>query len=87
MPKVVFTHRVSDRNLWASKHAERSAAFASWGSNVLEYLGADGSDHVAVMVDVHDMAGMEAALASPEIAAAKQAHGVLEPVTMHVEKS
>jgi len=32
------------------------------------------------------MAGMQAALVSPEIAAAKQAHGVLEPLTFHVEQ-
>jgi hypothetical protein len=38
-------------------------------------------------VDVHDLAGMQAALASPEIEAAKQAHGVLEPLTMHIEKT
>ena len=85
MPRVVFTHRVSDPDDWASKHSERVAAFASWGSNVVDYLSADGSDSVAVSVDVHDMAGMRAALDSPELAAAKRAHGVLEPVTIHIE--
>ncbi len=86
MPRVLFAHRVRDRALWASKHSERVAAFASWGSNVIDYLGADGGDDVAVSVDVHDMAGMQAALASPEITKAKQAHGVVDPVTVHVEK-
>jgi hypothetical protein len=86
MPTVVFTHPVRDRAHWASKHAERVKAFASWGSNVREYLSADGSNNVAVSVNVHDMAGMQAALTSPEIEAAKQAHGVLEPLTMHVER-
>jgi hypothetical protein len=86
MPKVVFTHSVRDRAHWASKHSERVAAFASWGSNVVDYLGADGGNKVAVSVDVHDMAAMQAALTSPEIEKAKQAHGVLEPLTMHIEK-
>lgn len=86
MPRVVFTHPVRDRAHWASKHSERVAAFASWGSNVIDYLSADGGNEVAVSVDVHDMAAMRAALASPEIAAAKQAHGVLEPVSIHVEE-
>jgi hypothetical protein len=31
------------------------------------------------------MAAMQAALGSPEIEAAKKAHGVIEPVTMLVE--
>jgi hypothetical protein len=70
----VFTHPVSDLAHWASKHSERVKAFASWGSNVVDCLGADGSNNVSVCVDVHDLAGLN----SPEIVAAKQAHGVLE---------
>jgi hypothetical protein len=87
MPKVVFTHAVTDRAHWASKHSERVKAFAAWGSNVVEYLSADGSNQVALSVDVHDLAAMQAALGSPEIEAAKQAHGVLEPIIKHIEKS
>jgi hypothetical protein len=86
MPRVVFTHPVRDRAHWASKHAERVEAFASWGSNVIDYLGADGGNNVAVSVDVHDLPAMEVALTSQEIAAAKQAHGVLEPLTVHIER-
>ena len=82
MPKVVFTHAVTDPAHWASKHAERVAAFASWGTNVVDYVSPDGGKTVAVGVDVHDMAAMQAALTSPEIAAAKQAHGVVDPITM-----
>ena len=87
MPKVVFTHAVSDPAHWASKHSERVEAFASWGTNVVDYLSADGSGNVALSVDVHDLAAMQTALASPKIEAAKQAHGVLDPVTIHIEKS
>jgi hypothetical protein len=87
MPKVVFAHAVSDRAHWASKHSERVDAFASWGSNVVDYLSADGSNNVAVSVDVHDIAAMQAALSSPEIEAAKKAHGVVEPITLLIEKS
>lgn len=87
MPRVVFTHAVSDRALWASKHAARAAAFAAWGSNVIDHLSADGSNNVAVSVDVHDMDAMQSALSSPELAAAKQAHGVIEPVLVLVANS
>ncbi len=87
MPKFIFTHRVNDPDFWASKHSERVEMFASWGSNVIDYVSADGSDNVAVSVEVHDVAGMQAALESPELEAAKKAHGVLEPITMHIEKS
>jgi hypothetical protein len=85
MPKVVFAHAVKDRAHWASKHAERVAAFAAWGSNVVDYFNADGSNNVAVSVDVHDLAGMQKAIASPEIEAAKRAHGVIEPVAAYIQ--
>ena len=47
--------------------------------------GADGGNKVAVSVDVHDIEGMKAAFNSPELAAGKQAHGVVEPVLIHIE--
>lgn len=86
MPKVIFAHPVTDRAHWTSKHSERVAAFASWGNNVVDYLAADGGNNAAVSVDVHDMAAMQRALDSPEIATAKKAHGVLEPLVMYVEQ-
>jgi hypothetical protein len=86
MPRVIFTHAVNDVNFWASKHAERVSAFAAWGSNVVDYLSPDGSKHVAVGVDVHDLAGMQKALADPAIAAAKKAHGVIDPIAVYIEK-
>lgn len=85
MPRVLFAHAVTDTGHWVSKHTERVAAFASWGSNVVDFVAGDGSDWVIVGVDVHDMDAMQAALASPEIEAAKRAHGVVEPVHMFIE--
>jgi len=86
MPKALFTHAVSDPAFWLSKHSERAALFAPWGTNLVEYLSPDGGKSVALTVDVHDMAAMQAALASPQIAAAKQAHGVIDPVMMMIEQ-
>lgn len=85
MPKVIFTHPVKDVALWVSRHAERVALFSGWGSNLVDHVCADGSNTVALSIDVHDMDAMKSALEGAEIAAAKQAHGVLEPVSMFVE--
>ena len=84
MPKIVFTHTVNDPAFWLSQHSDRVALFAPWGTNVVEYLSPDGGKTVAIAIDVHDMGAMLTALGSPEIAAAKQAHGVVDPVTMLV---
>ena len=85
MPRVVFTHAVRDRAHWASKRSERVAAFASWGTNVVDHFNIDDANQVAVSVDVHDLAAMRKAIASPEIEAAKQAHGVLDPLSIYIE--
>lgn len=85
MPRVLFAHHVTDVDHWASKHSERVEAFAAWGSNVVDYVAADGSDWVIVGVDVHDMESMRASLAGPEIEAAKRAHGVVDPIHMFVQ--
>lgn len=82
MPRLLFEHPVTDAELWGSKHADRVALFAAWGSNVTSYVAADGSNSVVVAVDVHDMEGMEAHLASPEIVAAKQEHGVIDQIAV-----
>ena len=87
MPRVVFTHAVSDVDLWVSKHSERVQAFSPWGSNIVDHVNADGSKSVGVSVDVHDMNAMQAAMQTAEMDAAKEAHGVLEPVMVFVQKS
>jgi hypothetical protein len=87
MPNVVFTHAVKDVAHWASKHSERVNAFAPWGTNVVDHLSADGANNVAVTAEVHDLAAMKKAIISPEIEAAKKAHGVIDPISVYVEKS
>ena len=58
-------------------------AFKAWGTNVVDYVAADGSGRVIVGVVVHDMDGMRASLASPEIDAAKRAM-VIDPVVLYL---
>jgi len=87
MPRVIFVHAVSDVDHWASKHSNRVQAFSAWGTNVVDYLSADGGNTVGVSVDVHDMDAMKTSMATTEMAAAKAADGVLEPISMFVETS
>lgn len=81
-----MTQLASDPAHWASKHSERVESFASWGSKVVDGFSNDGSNNVSVSVDVHDLEAMKAAMATPEMDAAKQAHGVLEPLSVFVER-
>ena len=88
MPRVVITHAVADVEQWLSGKAGRAAAIESGsGSNVTDYVAADGSNNIAVTADVSDMAAMQAMLASPspEVAAKMEEHGVIPPITAYIQ--
>ena len=89
MTKVILTHAVEDVERWLSFKGERAASIgAMGGSNVVDHVAADGSKNVAISMNVADTGTFQSALASPppELAAAMQRHGVIPPVTTHVEK-
>ena len=87
MPKVVITHAVADIDRWLEGKSERAAAIESGtGSNVTDYVAHDGSSKVAITADVQDVGALQAMLASPtpEVAAAMEAHGVVQPISAYV---
>jgi hypothetical protein len=88
MPRLVITHSVVDTDRWLEGKAARAEAIESGsGSNVTDYVARDGSNNIAITADVQDLAAMQAMLASPspEVAAAMEAHGVVQPITAYVE--
>ena len=89
MPKVVITHAVEDIDRWLQGKEERASAIESGtGSNVTDYVAADGSTNIAITADVADVAALQGMLSSPtpEVLAAMQAHGVVPPINAYVEK-
>jgi hypothetical protein len=88
MPRVVITHAVEDIDRWLQGKADRAAAIESGtGSNVTDHVAHDGSKNIAVTADVSDLAALQSMLASPspEVLAAMEAHGVVQPITAYVE--
>ena len=89
MPRVVITHAVEDIDRWLQGKAGRVAAIESGtGSNVTDYVATDGSNNIAVTADVSDLAALQGVLASPppEVLAAMQEHGVVQPIIAYVER-
>ena len=89
MPRILITHDVQDVERWLQGKAGRAAAIESGtGSNVTDYVAADGSNNVAITTDVSDPAALQGMLASPppEVLAAMQEHGVVQPITAYVER-
>ena len=88
MAHVILTHAVEDVKRWLSFKHERAASIgAMGGTNVVDHVATDGSNNVAISMDVDDPAVVQSALASPppELSDAMQRHGVIPPVTAHVE--
>ena len=85
MPRVVATHAVKDVKHWASKGDERVKDLAPFATEVVSYVAADGSDRVAVSANIHDMEGMMAYMQTPKTAETMEAHGVIQPVVLHIE--
>lgn len=87
MPRLVITHAVVDVERWLKGKAERAAAIGTAGSNVTDYVAADGSNNIAVTADIHDMDAVQTLMASPppEMAAQMEAHGVVPPFTAYIE--
>lgn len=87
MPKLVIAHAVADVGRWLEGKAERAAAIGTAGTNVTDYVAADGSNNIAVTADVHDMEAAQALMESPspEILAQMEAHGVIPPLTAYIE--
>jgi hypothetical protein len=88
MPRVVATHAVVDVPRWLEGKAERAAAIESAsGSNVTDYVAADGSNNIAITADVADVDAMKAMIGSPspEAAALMEKHGVVPPITAYFE--
>ena len=88
MPKVVITHAVEEIERWLAGRAERAAAIESGtGSNVTDFVAADGSNNVAITADVADVDALKGMLASPspDVLAAMQDHGVVQPITAYIQ--
>lgn len=88
MPRMVVAHSVVEVERWLRGKDERAAAFSQFGSDVRDYVAVDGSNQVAVTVEVHDLDGAQAMMASmpPEVAAQAESHGVIPPIAAYIER-
>ena len=88
MSRIVAIHAVAEIPRWLEGKAERAAAIESAsGSNVTDYVAADGSNNIAITADVADVEALKTMLASPpaEVLALMEYHGVVPPITAYFE--
>jgi len=73
--KVLAIHDVDDVEHWFSS-TKRSEFFEARGMSGTAFRSPDGGNTVAVLIDTPDMDTLQAAMATPEAAAAMEHDGV-----------
>ena len=88
MPRMVITHDVVEIERWLKGKDERAAALGAAGTDVTDFVAADGSSRIAVSATIHDMAALQALLDAPppEVLAQMESHGVVPPLSVYVEQ-
>jgi hypothetical protein len=88
MPKLIVTAKVVDVERWLDGKDDLIAMSAPFADQVTTYVAMDGSNNVAFTANVHDLAGLQAFMASPppEVAEADKRHGIIPPSTAYIEK-
>lgn len=88
MPKLVITHDVVDVERWLKYKQERVDQLKPFGGNVTDTVALDGGKSIALVLDVDNLAAFQAAMAAPppELAAAMERHGVIQPLKVYVQK-
>ncbi len=84
MTTVVATHAVGDMDTWLGGGDERKAVFANFCTGYRIFRHAD-KDHASIVFEGVDLEKMKAILGSPETAAAKAKHTVIDPVEIYIE--
>jgi hypothetical protein len=84
MTTVVASHAVGDMNTWLKGGTERKALFKGFCSSYRIFKHATKNQVCLVWHDV-DLAKMKAMTSSPETAAGKAKHTVIDPVDLYIE--
>lgn len=84
MTTVVGTHAVGNMDTWMAGAESRKAVFGQFCSGYRIFRHMDGNK-VSIVWEGVDLAKMKAMLDTPETAAAKAKHAVIDPVELYVE--
>ena len=84
MTTVVITHAVGDMDTWLKGGEERKALFSKYCSSY-RIFRQEGTNRVSIVLENVDLGKMQAAMGAPEIAKAKAAHTVIDPLEVYIE--
>lgn len=79
MPRMIVTHAVKDVDQWLACRDRCIKAFAPYATDVFFCTIPEGSNDVAIALNVHDMDGLMALSQTPEHQAFTEEAGVIQP--------
>lgn len=79
MARMIVTHAVKNVDQWLACRAKAVAAFAPYATDIAFFTIPEGSNNVAIALNVHDMEGMMAMSQTPEHQAFTEEAGVIHP--------
>lgn len=84
MTTVVATHAVGNMDTWLSGGAVRAKTFANFCSSYRVLRHSD-QNQVSIIFEGVDLEAMKTVLGSPEAAASKAEHTVIDPIEVYIE--
>lgn len=85
MATYVIRHKVGDIDAWLNGHEDRVRLFAPASNGFRTFQDADDPNSILLVVDTDDMEKLGAIINDPKIQHIKDAHTVLEPITISPE--
>lgn len=82
MPKMVFTFKVEDVAKFKSFDKEREDSFAPYATNLKSYIDIEGSNIVAMIMDMHNEEEFFALHNADDHDSNMKRQGVIRPVTI-----
>ncbi|SDK95959.1 hypothetical protein [Aliiruegeria lutimaris] len=84
MTKVVVTHAVGNMDTWLGGGEVRTKTFSGFCSGHRIFRHSD-QDRVSIIFEDVDLEKMKTILGSPEAAASKAQHTVIDPIEIYIE--
>jgi len=84
MTRVVATHAVGDMETWLGGGETRADFFKNFSSSYRVFRHAE-KDQLSIVFEDVDLEKMQTVLGTPEVAEAKAAHTVIDPVEVYIE--
>ena len=84
MTTMIATHAVGNMDTWLGGGDDRKVLFASFCSSYRIFRHT-ASSMVSILCENVDLEKMKATLSTPEAAAAKAAHTVIDPIEVYIE--